>query len=370
MAATGGSGHKDDYLVVDEEHVSKLYEEIRQGRNNESLDSTFLKRVCLAGTAALKILSHGQAGIIDGIKDPERGMPLEVMGVLSGHLSPSKDTLIITDAFPVPAKGGAHSVQEDPRTSGYMFDIRDEIEKMQPGDRLCGWYHSHPFDPNDAEYGHCWFSETDVQTQNQWQMMFEMGAGIPFVGIVVDPMNSLQRNQLMMAAFRNYPPSYDGAQKSGRCPDGKTVADSTHRHELWGQAWASYYRLELELFTTSLMAHVMQVIQKDAMWAAVLSQSKLSDPAFQRLFPSRIDKLLTEVTKTQSSISKRVPISADQFADIDQYGDQPAPVSRSAKRFVGEIKDSEISKIAKASDFIASDFAHAQLTQHCKAFLF
>src|SRR3989338_4300882 len=215
--------HQDDYLLVDKAEQEAKYAQIAQERRSETLAPMFLKKVCLSGSAVLKILGHAQQGILQGVKDAERGMPLEVMGMLSGHVGrgPGQvDTLIITDAFPVPAKGGAHAVAEDPRTAHYMIHLAEDIVRMQPGDALCGWYHSHPFDPNEKETGHLWFSDTDVQNQGGWQYMFETQAGVPFVGLVVDPLNSLQRNQLMVAAFRNYPPSYEEPQRAGRCPDG------------------------------------------------------------------------------------------------------------------------------------------------------
>ena len=286
---------KDHYLEIDAAELAAKYGAIQKGRQDDTLAPTFLKTVCVSGSAALKILEHAQQGILQGVE--QSGMPLEVMGMLAGHLlcgEGGMETLVVTDAFPVPAKGGAHAVQEDPRTGAYMLHLADDIARLQAGDQLCGWYHSHPFDPNEQETGHLWFSDTDVQNQAGWQYMFETQAGVPFVGLVVDPLNSFHRGQLMLAAFRNYPPSHEAPRAAGLCPDGAVERDETRRHALWGQAWGAYYRLRLELYATSMMARVMGIMQQDAMWSAVLSQSKLLAPSFPTLLAPRVDKLAAD----------------------------------------------------------------------------
>jgi hypothetical protein len=201
--------------------------------------------------------------------------------------------------------------------------------------------------------------------------------------LVIDPQNSLQRNQLMIAGFRNYPPSYSVPQTRSLCPDGTVMLDPTLRHELWGQSWSSYYRLELELYTTSLMAHVMEVIQRDSMWSALLSQSKIVDPKFSRLFPPRIDKLIADIAAARTTVVD--PSSAlVALDDPDILPDRshaaaaslPAaaaaastnPKSRSAP--ASSSGDVQLAKIETASGFIAADFLIAQLSQQCKHQLF
>lgn len=85
-------------------------------------------------------------------------------------------------------------------------------------EKFCGWYHSHPFDLIDRD--HCFFSSVDLSTQLAWQRL-EDPHGNPFVGIVLDPLRSLAKNEPILKAFRAYPPEYE--REDGICPDGTKI---------------------------------------------------------------------------------------------------------------------------------------------------
>ena len=57
-------------------------------------------------------------------------------------------TVVVTDAFEVPAAGGAHAVEMDPETSVYMAELMESLSRTRPEGKVCGWFHSHPFDAN------------------------------------------------------------------------------------------------------------------------------------------------------------------------------------------------------------------------------
>ena len=41
-------------------------------------------------------------------------------------------TVVVTDAFEVPAAGGAHAVEMDPETSVYMAELMESLSRTRP----------------------------------------------------------------------------------------------------------------------------------------------------------------------------------------------------------------------------------------------
>ena len=63
--------------------------------------------------AAMKMTMHSAAGVEKGLRSAN-GMPVEVMGLLHGHpAADAPDTLVVTDAFPLPIEGTETTVMAD-----------------------------------------------------------------------------------------------------------------------------------------------------------------------------------------------------------------------------------------------------------------
>jgi COP9 signalosome complex subunit 5 len=60
---------------------------------------------------------------------------------------------------------------------------------------------SHPFDLES--YSHCHLSNTDVLTQQNWQMTAPM-----WTAVVIDPLRSIALQQPELGAYRVYPQRY------------------------------------------------------------------------------------------------------------------------------------------------------------------
>ncbi len=92
------------------------------------------------------------------------------MGLLIGRpdISDLGQTMIVSDAFPLPVEGiETRVVTDDEKVMGYMTELADTLE-LTRRDRIVGWYHSHPFDVD--VHSQCFFSSTDVSTQMSYQV--------------------------------------------------------------------------------------------------------------------------------------------------------------------------------------------------------
>jgi COP9 signalosome complex subunit 5 len=285
MAIPVGTKVCDRLFSADPVQLETLSESFKSAIRGGSANPKALKHVHVSGLAAVKMLMHSKRGIDEGIAS-EQGKPVEVMGVLFGYRDTSSpETIIVMDAFPVKCKGGPHSAVMDPDTASYMAALGETLETTRPNGKICGWYHSHPFEPLPEKH-HCWFSATDVQNQNQWQIMTERH-GDPFIGIVVDPQTSLQKRKIYMSAFRNFPQGYKSPQ-TDMCPDGKIVLDDNMRRMRWGAAWRSYYELDISLFTSSTNAKLLSVLSQKYLWISELSQNDANEPQHRARFPARV----------------------------------------------------------------------------------
>ena len=176
-----------------------------------------------------------------------------------------------------------------------MIKLSDMLEVTRK-ERIMGWYHSHPFDVDEA-HNHCFLSSTDLSTQLLWQNA-EDGNGNPFLAIVIDPLRSFAKGTAELGAFRASPPAERNVRRARRscallrasrgrhqhsnaakisrtgartaetgstprrsppaasppanqCPDGEIVTDDAKRVEVWGSCWNRYYELEVEYFMST-----------------------------------------------------------------------------------------------------------------------
>jgi|EP01046_Picozoa_sp_COSAG06_P048636 proteasome lid subunit RPN8/RPN11 len=307
-----------------------IFAKVKKGLRDDVLDQRHVTKVKLSGLAATKILMHAKQGVDAGVA--ANGFPLEVMGLLFGASTlrfpplrsapsaprpptdhprgppslaagyPMDDgkTVVVTDAFEVPAAGGAHAVEMDPETSVYMAELMESLRQTRPEGKICGWFHSHPFDANalDETLGkddHCWFSQIDVSNQLSWQQAFETMDGVPFVGIVVDPKTSCQKRRLVMRAFRNY--SKMAAYDPGTImPDGRAEPYENYAFERWGAGWKSYYEIKLEYFN-SMMGNLIMDSLGGSLWVDELASSPTNERQFTVSAPGRIREIATDISK-------------------------------------------------------------------------
>jgi COP9 signalosome complex subunit 5 len=122
------------------------------------------------------------------------GGKYEVMGIMQGKVI--GDTFIIMDAFGLPVQGIETAVNAGDQAMQYMLDKVKINESLGRPEHICGWYHSHP------GYA-CFFSGTDVMTQRNHQMLED-----PYLGIVIDPFQTMSSGEVAIGCFRSYPANY------------------------------------------------------------------------------------------------------------------------------------------------------------------
>ncbi|KAH8739104.1 Mov34/MPN/PAD-1 family proteasome regulatory subunit [Cryptosporidium ryanae] len=133
------------------------------------------EQVYISSLALLKMLKHGRAGV-----------PMEVMGLLLGEFIDDY-TVRVVDVFSMPQSGNSVSVEAvDPV---YQTDMLEMLKRVGRSELVVGWYHSHP------GFG-CWFSGTDVSTQQSFEQLNPRA-----VGIVVDPIQSV-KGKVVIDCFR------------------------------------------------------------------------------------------------------------------------------------------------------------------------
>ena len=106
----------DALFVVDEANHERLLKERPWLQN-----STYFKKVKVSGAAAMKMVTHASAGVDKGLKS-QNGMPVEVMGLMTGHLdTEEKGCIIVTDV----RRGRAYATlncYDDCRTRGNIIN--------------------------------------------------------------------------------------------------------------------------------------------------------------------------------------------------------------------------------------------------------
>merc|ERR1719488_201990 len=133
------------------------------------------EKVHISSLALLKMLKHGRAGV-----------PMEVMGLMLGQFV-DEYTVNCVDVFAMPQSGTGVSVEAvDPVFQTKMLEMLKQTGRPE---MVVGWYHSHP------GMG-CWFSGTDVNTQQSFEQLNPRA-----VGVVVDPIQSV-KGKVVIDCFR------------------------------------------------------------------------------------------------------------------------------------------------------------------------
>jgi COP9 signalosome complex subunit 5 len=234
-AANAATVMADARYTFDEGKLQKLKDEAPWMKSPK-----YFKSVAFSPSAVVKIMMHCESGVEKGI-NAGNGKPVEVMGMLLGRPDPTTpETLVVTDAFPLPIEGfETRVVADDETVVNFMIALGESLEITRK-ERFMGWYHSHPFDYNPSN-SHCFLSQTDLSTQLQWQRA-EDPHGNPFVAIVIDPLRSTVLQNPELKAFRAFPPEYN-SPVANECPDGSIEVSEQQRLELWGSCWNRYYEL-------------------------------------------------------------------------------------------------------------------------------
>lgn len=235
-------------------------------------DPKYLKKVALSPSAIMKIMMHCHSGVEKGIA--KGGNPIEVMGMLLGRPDPlTPDTLVVTDAFPLPIEGfETRVIADDENVVNHMIALGESLEVTRK-EKFMGWYHSHPFDLGD--HSHCFLSQTDLSTELQWQRA-EDPHGNPFVAIVVDPLRSGHLQEPELKAFRAYPPEYN-SPVTDECPNGTIESSEQLRLEQWGSCWNRYYELEVEYYMSNTSRKVLEQLTQDYLWMRTLTSQPESN---------------------------------------------------------------------------------------------
>ena len=176
--------------------------------------------------------------------------------------------------FPLPVEGfETRVIADDEQVINYMIELSEALDESRT-ERLMGWYHSHPFDVDEAR-NHCFLSNTDMNTQLAWQRA-EDPNGNPWLAVVIDPLRSFAKNKPEFGAFRVYPPEYNAPLNE--TPDGTIVTDDATRIEHWGSCWNRYYQLQVEYFMSTQAKTVIDTLSKTFLWMRTLG----STPALER----------------------------------------------------------------------------------------
>ncbi|ETV93143.1 hypothetical protein H310_12752 [Aphanomyces invadans] len=352
--ATSNAKSGDNLYAWNEDRVNEI-------RTNKqwSQDPKYFRRVQVSPSATMKMLSHAQSGVEKGMSSPG-GKPVEVMGLLLGR--PSTDpanlnTLIVTDAFPLPIEGAETKVlADDQEVMNYMITLGEAIETTRK-EKFMGWYHSHPFDVEVTS--HCFLSSTDLSTQLQWQRS-EDPHGNPWLAIVIDPLRSLAKKRPEMGAFRAYPPEF--AAPVNETPDGQIVTDDTARVERWGSCWNRYYALEIEYFMSTLGANVLGVLSEKFLWMRTLSSTPTLERENRERFSERIVGLATKLDGCDASVSHTK--SYPSRMNLGYYVPDAIKPSAAAN------EESALDKCTQAANDLSIEQLHGQSLQVAKQFLF
>jgi len=289
----------DQLYNYDEEHVDLLRKERPWDKNVKHFSKTKVSSL-----AAMKMLKHSLVGVKKG-RASRNGMPVEVMGLLVGK--PEGDSIIVTDACPIPVEGMETSVEAQGQAQVFMTQLSDSLE-LRRKDRFIGWYHSHPFDVDTKS--NCFLSATDVQTQTSFQL------SIPtWTAIVIDPLRSLARQEPEIMAFRIYPPAHN--PPANLAPDG-TFGDKEEISLRWGPVPHRYYSLEVSYFMSTLGLKALNVMAKSNLWVRVLSSTAMLDAENRTQFPERVgkaaDKLAQAAIQAESGTNARGNKAKDALA--------------------------------------------------------
>ena len=320
---------------VDERIVHDIKSKMEWTRNPK-----FFTKMKISPSAAVKMQTHGQSGVDKGVN--KSGKPIEVMGLLLGHLdSEESGCIIISDAQPLPVEGfETRVIADDESTINYMIEL-GEINELTRKERFCGWYHTHPFDVDINS--NCFLSTTDISTQLQWQRS-EDPHGNPWFAVVIDPLRTLAKNCPEMKAFRVYPPDY--SPPPNETPDGSYVTDDKLRIEKWGAGWARYYELEVTYFMSTLACQTLGIFKKSVLWQSPFALAPYFDTGVCRLLSVAVlashTRTVLRTRPCRAARSRRGPTGAASGEDFSgardgkrcARGSVPVRPAPGARRFI------------------------------------
>jgi len=279
--------NSDDLYVYDKE-LDKLHNEEAPWNR----DPRYFKKCEVNVLAAVKMLKHAMKGVEEG--RAKSGMTVEVMGLLVGRVIYGK--YIIMDAIELPVEGSENSViAGDEKILTHMTRVAERIESLRES-RIIGWYHSHPFDYN-PKMSNCFFSNVDIQNQLQWQLAYKK-----FVGIVVDPLRSIERGIVEIASFMAYPPNYAAAPDE--CPDGAFEPNKEIRTKRWGSGCNSYYQLECSIFGGSLVNHCLNLMVRNHLFVRRLAKCDYLEADSLDGLPQKFKQIQHKLANAKSNVNK------------------------------------------------------------------
>ena len=138
-SVSGKANLADARYTFDPEALQKL-----RGDAPWMKDAKYFQKVAISPSAIMKMMMHCHSGVEKGIS--KGGNPIEVMGMLLGRPDPNTpQTLVVTDAFPLPIEGfETRVIADDENVVNHMIALGESLERTRR-EKFMGWYHSHPF---------------------------------------------------------------------------------------------------------------------------------------------------------------------------------------------------------------------------------
>lgn len=237
-------------------------------------DPRHFKKCYVTPLALLKMLKHS-------IKGCEGAKPKEILGFLFGK-SCGK-SFYINDTIPFGVEGTETRVVASDEYMEKLFEQLDLNENYfgRP-EKSCGWYHSHP-----GLY--CFFSEIDVRTHRNNQMVYKA-----FSGLVIDPINTTSSGKVHLGCYVTLP---ETPNENDKTPPVDLLLK-------YGSAAYKYYELELNYYKTDVDTKVLShIINKS------YGQSVACSPL--RLNASYIGQNIADASAKFSRIAHGVPEPGD-----------------------------------------------------------
>lgn len=184
----------------------------------------------------------------------------EVMGLMQGKVL--GDTFIVLDAFGLPVQGVETSVSAGDQALEYLNAKNELCHELGRPENICGWYHSHP------GYS-CFFSGTDVKTQQLHQILED-----PYLGIVVDPMQTMASGTVSIGCFRAYPENH----KNTKITEAESIPLA--KIEEYGLHANKYYKLETSFFKSKADQDLLERLWTRYWVQTISSQSLVRNKDF------------------------------------------------------------------------------------------
>ena len=368
----------DGRFHIDDEALEKLRTDAPWTKNPK-----YFQQVTLSPSAVIKIMMHCQSGVKKGIQKGGTygagreelarkgfsascmtvsyfsifaGNPIEVMGLLMGRPdTQTPNTLVITDAFPLPIEGfETRVIADDEHVVNHMISLGESLEATRK-EKFMGWYHSHPFDL--SEHSHCFLSQTDLTTQLQWQRA-EDPHGNPFVALVVDPLRSMHTEYPEIKAFRAYPPEYNSPVPN-ECPNGSIETTDQLRLEKWGSCWNRYYELKVEYYMSAVSRKVIvDGLTQDSLWMRSLVRAP----------PALLQQNIKAAAKEFVSATNAKLVASGGTIAVGGGGDRGRPGPRATARGSDATPSQEWTHaVTQMSDLALEQFAQETLQDSKKA---